>query len=84
MVCLISLLIAIVICEPRLYYVWPTAIESAFCLGNEGSLFGSGEGKSGHKENTLNSLNPEKSPDDLPSIIAGVLALRLQNTYETI
>jgi hypothetical protein len=66
-VCLISLLIAIVVCEPRLYYVWSPPIESAFCLSNEGSLFGSGEGKSGHKENTLNSLNPEKSPDGLVS-----------------
>jgi len=55
-VCLASRLIPIVICELRLYYVWPLAIESALCLSNEGSLFGSGEGKSGHKENTLNSL----------------------------
>jgi hypothetical protein len=55
-ICLASRLIPIAICELRLYYVWPLAIESAFCLSNEGSLFGSGEGKSGHKENTLNSL----------------------------
>ncbi len=56
MVCLASRLIPIVICELRLYYVWPLAIESALRLSNEGSLFESGEGKSGHKENTLNSL----------------------------
>ena len=56
MVCLASRLIPIVICELRLHYVWPLAIESALCLSNEGYLFESGEGKSGHKENTLNSL----------------------------
>ncbi len=56
MVCLASRLIPVVICELRLYYVWPLAIESALRLSNEGSLFESGEGKSGHKENTLNSL----------------------------
>ena len=56
MVCLASRLITVVICELRLYYVWPLAIESALRLSNEGSLFGSGEGKIGHKENTLNSL----------------------------
>jgi len=55
-VCLASRLITVVICELRLYYVCPLAIESALRLSNEGSLFGSGEGKSGHKENTLNSL----------------------------
>jgi len=55
-VCLASRLITVVICELRLYYVWPLAIESALRLSNEGSLFGSGEGKIGHKENTLNSL----------------------------